>query len=148
MPEPHKPPQADHGDATLMLVTFACRRGRVGVEARHVRRSRRAGEAESLSEIPRLDALLGLDSLARMQQPTCLVVDSGEGLTEVLVEGPVELIALPAHQVFPLPPLIAETSKVHGLRALGLTDQGVLLLIGLSLPGGWMATERDAARRL
>lgn len=124
------PAAHDTDDASLMLVTFACADARVGLEAQRVRSSRRI-PVDAQPPAPTLSALLGLPAPAPMSQPFCLELKSGEGSVEVLVEGPVELVALSARQVFPLPGLIAATSRVRGLRALGLTEAGIVLLVGL-----------------
>ena len=108
---------------TLAVVRFCTGGWRVGVEARQVRGSRPAteespgGEFATVLGLPAVAAsLLGRQYLTLKRS----IRDEAEGLVEILVDAPVELLSLPVATIHPLPPLLAARIRLHGLRALAM----------------------------
>ena len=117
----------------LDLVLFGASGFRFGVEARRVVAARTAVGDEVLLPV---EVLLGLGrepSSVRGRQ--VLRVGSPATALDVTVEGPVELLSVAASNVHPLPPLLAARTGLHGLRALAVTDGGILPLVELRLQG-------------
>ncbi len=125
----------------LDLVLFGARGGRFGVEARQVLACRTVeGDEAPL----RVEVLLGLaeaPSSPRARQ--VLRVGSPSSGLEVSVEGPVEFRSLAAASVHPLPPLLAARTRLHGLRALAVTEAGMLPLVELREQGSAGVTGAD-----
>lgn len=114
--------------ATLDVVLFSAGEWRAGFEARLVRSSRPAAADASGEEI---ETLLGLAPCATALPRQSLLLKQAQGARELLVGAPVELASLPASRIHPLPPLLAARCKLHGLRALALTNNAgsaILLL--------------------
>ena len=116
---------------TLDVVLFTVCGWRAGFEARRVRASRHAsvglvvkGIEEQLGFSPEApDVAAG----AFAQPRQCLQIKGGDDEakqdTEILVDGPVDLVCLPVATIYALPPLIKARTRLHGLRALALVPQ-------------------------
>ncbi|OQX15203.1 MAG: hypothetical protein BWK76_13520 [Desulfobulbaceae bacterium A2] len=103
---------------TLTAVLFTLDGRCVGVEARFVRSSHLTPQAAAGGEV---EARLGRnnsDTPAGIRY--CLSLKQPEGDRDILVNGPVELVEIPAAAIHPLPPLLAARSTLRGLRALAL----------------------------
>ncbi len=114
--------------ATLDVVLFSAGGWRAGFEARLVRSSR---PAAADADIDAIETLLGLAPCAAALPRQSLQLKQAQGARELLVGAPVELASLPASRIHPLPPLLAARCKLHGLRALALTNNAgsaILLL--------------------
>ena len=126
---------AEHPDLPLVL----CRAGRwpVAIEARRVLAARSATAGDEGQ--PSLCALLGLDATEHSRGPRqILSLDVDGQARRLLVGGPVELLAVPAGELFPLPPLLAARCQLPGLRALrrqGDTFALVIVPEALQFPG-------------
>lgn len=114
---------------TLEVVLFTAGGWRVGFAAGHVRGAR---PADAGAEIGEIESLLGLPpgAAANRAAPQWLALKQEGRDREILVDGPVELAALPVAAIHPLPPLLAARSTLHGLRALvlGPDDRQAALL--------------------
>lgn len=114
---------------TLEVVLFAAAGWRVGFAASHIRGARPAGGEARTGEI---ENLLGLPPCAAENRaaPQWLDLKQTGAERQILVDGPVELSALPVAAIHPLPPLLAARSTLHGLRALvlGADDRQAALL--------------------
>ena len=111
----------------LDFVVFSVGGWRVAFEARQIRSSSLAPEGKLCNGI---EARLGFSPAAPKASATsrqCLRVkcadDDTKGETEILVDGPVDLICLPVSVIYPLPPLLTARTRLHGLRALALEPE-------------------------
>ncbi len=111
----------------LDFVVFSVGGWRVAFEARQIRSSSLAPEGKLCNGI---EARLGFSPAAPKASATsrqCLRVkcadDDTKGETEILVDGPVDLICLPVSVIYPLPPLLTARTLLHGLRALALEPE-------------------------
>lgn len=116
---------------SLAVVLFSAGGWRFGIEARHVRASLPAGSAAAAQAA---ETLLGFASAPGVTQSRhCLCIKLADGDQEIHVDGPVELIDLPATAIHPLPRLLAERVQLRGLQALvmpGETNgQAISLLV-------------------
>ena len=135
----------------LDFVVFSVGGWRVAFEARQIRSSSLAPEGKLCNGI---EARLGFSPAAPKASATsrqCLRVkcadDDTKGETEILVDGPVDLVCLPVAAIYPLPPLLTARTRLHGLRALALepetvTRQITLLFNSACLTDG-LEKERD-----
>ena len=109
---------ADHEN--LDVVLFTAGGWRVGLEARQVRGSRPAPSATAAADVA---SLLGLPPVGETS-PACQCLalkplpQQRNGDREIQVEGPVDLVSLPASVIHPLPALLAARTRLPGLRAL------------------------------
>jgi len=111
------------------LDVVLCRAGvwPVGIEAGQIGGSRRCEPADAAT--PALAALLDLPGGDSGDRQVLALKASGG---EIRVAGPVELRALPAACIHPLPPLLAARCRLPGLRAVALEHGRLVLLIDLS----------------
>ncbi len=117
------------GPEWLDVVLFSVCDWRVGFEAHRIRSSSRA-PAGTLGNS--MEARLGFSPCAPKVSATpsqCLLIksadDDAKGDTEILVDGPVDLVCLPVAAIHPLPPLLAARTRLHGLRALAINPETV-----------------------
>lgn len=103
----------------LDVVLFGAAGWRVGVEARHVAALDRAPADGSCRPV---EALLGLPDAVSPAGERYRLTFAGTG-TAVTVAGPVEFAGLPVRALRRLPPLVARSTRLHGLRALGVTGE-------------------------
>lgn len=121
------PTAAQYSGQTLEVVIFRCGAQRCAVEARQVRASRPLPQD---STAPCLAPRIGLpDEGGAARQ--LLVFKHPEADIPYTVAPPVQLQAVPLEQIHPLPALLAATTRIHGLRALILDAEGIVLLVGL-----------------
>lgn len=113
----------------LEVVFFSLAGWRLGLEARWVRGARRASSTDwAASQQGKTAALLGFPVDAGYNDhpapaPTApqwlaIQVSLTGQVREILVDGPVELVALPVAVIYPVPPLLAARTALRGLRAL------------------------------
>ena len=128
---PGNAPDGVPDTATLDVVLFSAGGWRAGFEARRVRAARLA-PAGSVDK--GIEAQLGFSpdapgpsasASAPLRQRLRLkgADDDAKGDTEMLVDGPVDLVCLPVTAIHSLPPLLAARTRLHGLRALALVPE-------------------------
>lgn len=109
---------ARDGGAVLEIVRFASGPWRVGIEARHVRGARLAAPGAQALDI----APLPVGSPVPGVPLQCLSIALPQGLAELTVRGPVELVHMPTACIHPLPAVLAARCALPGLRALALGE--------------------------
>lgn len=112
---------------TLEVVTFRAGGQRCAVEARSVRASRPL----SADIPPPLAQRIGLQEETDGPRQL-LLFKHPQGDIPCAVTPPVQLQAVPVEYIHPLPPLLAATTKISGLRALILDADGIILLVELA----------------
>lgn len=121
------PSDAQYSGQTLEVVMFRCGVQRCAVEARLVRASRPLPQDGTP---PCLAPRLGLPAEGGAARQL-LVFKHPEADIPYTVTSPVQLRAVPLEHIHPLPALLAATTRIHGLRALILDAEGIVLLVGL-----------------
>lgn len=116
----------------LEVVFFSLAGWRLGLEARCVRGARIGSQMDRATQQGKTATLFGFPMGAHghpslpttAPQPQWLAIqESTTGqVHEILVDGPVELITLPAAAIYPVPPLLAARTRLRGLRALVLEE--------------------------
>ena len=134
----------------LDFVVFSVGGWRVAFEARQIRSSSLAPEGKLCNGI---EARLGFSPAAPKASATsrqCLRVkcadDDTKGETEILVDGPVDLACLPVAAIYPLPPLLAARTRLHGLRALALEPETATKQITLLFNSHCLADNQQKER--
>ena len=132
------------------FVIFCVNGWRVAFEARQIRSSSIAQEAHLCKDI---EALLGFSPAGSKTSPTprqCLRIkgaeDNPEDEKEFLVNGPVDLVCLPVAAIYPLPPLLAARTRLHGLRALALEPETATKQITLLFNSHCLADNQQKER--
>lgn len=117
----------------LDVVSCAVAGWRIGFEAWRVQGARSA--QVSPTQATATATRLGLPGPTQPPRaPQWLRLHHAGQMHELLVDGPVELLRLPVAAIHPLPALLAASTRVQGLRALGFTPTGeMLLLIDLAI---------------
>lgn len=114
---------------TLDMVVFHAGTYRCAVEARQVRASRPLAASGG---VPALESLLGLPEPADPPSARLmLLIRHPEGDFPLSVRAPVQMQAMAASAIHPLPPLLAARTRVRGLRALALEAEGMTLLVDI-----------------
>ncbi|MBY0453548.1 MAG: hypothetical protein K2Q11_01525 [Burkholderiaceae bacterium] len=115
---------ADTHGSTLEVVFFSLAGWRLGLQAQQVRAARGVvPHTDCTAQLEATTALLGFPAHAHPPTaPQWLVLQRAGQEHEMLVDGPVELVALPVAAIHPLPPLLAARTQLRGLRALVLPD--------------------------
>ncbi|MBS4099313.1 MAG: hypothetical protein KGZ83_21080 [Sulfuricella sp.] len=110
---------------TLEVVAFRAGAWRCAVEARLVRASRPLPPDNNVPELAERLGLAGAGTAARQ----LLLIKHPEADRPFAVTAPVQLQAIPVEHIHPLPPLLAATTAIPGLRALILDAEGIALLV-------------------
>ena len=115
-------------DATLAIVSFAAGAHRFAAEARQIDALVDVQVDAQVNDLAAttIEALLGVPQRGAAHR-RCLRL----GAQRVAVGEPVELRALPADQLHPLPELVARRIGIAGVRALAFDADGALLLVDL-----------------
>ncbi len=144
-------PGSATGSENLAVVLFSVSGWRVGFEAHRIRSSCLA-PAEILGNCS-IEAQLGFSLGTPNVSATprqCLVVkssdDNAKGETEILVDGPVDLVFLPVAAIHPVPFLIAARTRLRGLRALALEPESVARQITLLFDASCLADCQEKER--
>lgn len=116
-------------DSTLDLVLFKAGPYSFGLEASKVRGS---GEP-SAPDIPTAESLLALSGEHADRCRKCLTIKGSGRDYELSVSAPFELCAIPVDAIHPLPIALAARCRLPGLRALALTERGLILLVDLQI---------------
>ena len=123
-------------ESTLDMVVFHTGNHRCAVEARQVRASR---PLDGYGGVPALESLLGLPEPEKADSPGArlmLLMRHPGGDFPLSVRAPLQMQAMAASAIHPLPPLLAARTRLRGLRALALEAEGMTLLVDiLSLLG-------------
>lgn len=118
---------------TLDMVVFHVGNHRCAVEARQVRASR---PLDGHDGVPALESLLGLPEPGpeKTDSPGArlmLLMRHPDGEFPLSVRAPLQMQAMAASAIHPLPPLLAARTRIHGLRALALEAEGMTLLVDI-----------------
>ena len=134
----------------LDFVIFSVSGWRVAFEARQVRSCSIAMDGGLGNGI---EGRLGFSPAAPKAYATprqCLRIkcadDDTKGETEILVDGPVDLVCLPVAAIYPLPPLRTARTRLHGLRALALEPETVTRQITLLFNSDCLIDGREKER--
>lgn len=114
---------------TLDVVMFRTGNQRCAVEARLVRASRPLPQGAEPG-VPSLAPRLGLEDEGGSARQL-LLFKHPQADIPYTVTPPVQLQAIPLEQIHPLPPLVSASTCIHGLRALILDAEGIVLLVEL-----------------
>ena len=145
-------PGSPAGPENLDVVLFSVSGWHVGFEARRIRSSCLAPEGILGNCIEaQLGFSLGTAKVSATPRQ-CLLIksadDDAKGDTEILVDGPVDLVFLPVAAIHPVPFLIAARTRLRGLRALALEPDAVArqitLLFDASCLSDCQEKERDS----
>ncbi|MEN6586916.1 MAG: hypothetical protein ABFE02_12830 [Sulfuricella sp.] len=128
----------DHGLALaavsgdmLEVVTFFAGGQRCAMEARQVRASRPL-HGDDWESYPAIDSLLGLEEGDKIRTPRqVLTIRLPEADVELSVATPVQLRELKLDAIHPLPDLVAARTRLRGLHALALDEEGLTLIFDL-----------------
>lgn len=127
-------------ESTLDMVVFHTGNHRCAVEARQVRASR---PLDGHGGMPTLESLLGLpepepgpEKAGSPGVRLMLLMRHPDGDFPLSVRAPLQMQAMAASAIHPLPPLLAARTRLRGLCALALEAEGMTLLVDiLSLLG-------------
>lgn len=133
-PESVVQPCAPEGGGTLALVTFHVGDARFAIEARCVAGSCDGGGGDTQGDAQNAHDWLNLQGESSSARPTQLRLKPGWGGQTLIVDGPVELIELPALSFHPLPHAIAATTRLRRLRAIAFDTAGLLLIVSAGPP--------------
>jgi hypothetical protein len=120
-------------ESTLDMVIFHAGNHRCAVEARQVRASR---PLDGHGGVPALESLLGLPEPGpeKADSPGArlmLLMRHPGGDFPLSVRAPLQMQAMAASAIHPLPPLLAARTRIRGLRALALEAEGMTLLVDI-----------------
>lgn len=128
-------PDKREGPEGLDVVLFSVSGWRVGFEAHRIRASSLAPVGSLGDGIEaRLGFSPGAPKVSATSSQLLLIKnadDDAKGDTEILVDGPVDLVCLPVAAIHPLPPLLIARTQLHGLRAIALEPGTVVTQIVL-----------------
>jgi len=118
-------------DLALDLVSFMAGGHRFAVEATQVRTQLNDAYPGALTA----EALLGMepDPYGGCGFQRVLMMKQAGADVAVLVTEPVLLHHLPLAAIHPVPALMAASTSLVGMRALGMTAQGLMILVQLRL---------------
>lgn len=119
----------------LTLVTFRVADVRFAIEARCVAGSCAGGGGDTQGDALNARAWLNLQGGDDTARPAQLRLKPGWGGQTLIVDGPIELVELPARCIHPLPHAIAATTRLRGLRAIAFDAAGLLLILSVGPPG-------------
>jgi hypothetical protein len=111
---------------SLEVVCFDAGGVHLAVEARQVRGM--LATAEGNTDVVAVEDVIGLPRNAPARRKWLLI---GAQNRCVEVSAPVELMALPACAIYPLPPLAAARMSLTGVRAAAFLESGLVLIVDL-----------------